>query len=277
SRRLVFDPLVSRHDTLVEDWGLHAPRSLQARWNLGIDRWSLGLADLVLCDTWAHGALYERLGVPRARLARVPVGAEARFFDVPPAAGEGVLRIAYVGGFLPLHGTLTIVEALARLERQGGLPEYRCEMVGRGIEFDAARALAHRLGLARVDFSGPVEYAAAPMVLARADIVLGAFGAGGKAGRVIPHKVWQGLAAGRAVVTGDGDGLRELFEPGRDLWAVPRGDPAALADGLARLLGDRALRAALSERGRARAREVGTPERVGATLRAVLEAPGTVA
>ncbi|HEY6865895.1 MAG TPA: hypothetical protein VI792_01490, partial [Candidatus Eisenbacteria bacterium] len=47
SRRLVFDPLVSRHDTLVEDWGLHAPRSLQARWNLGIDRWSLGLADLV--------------------------------------------------------------------------------------------------------------------------------------------------------------------------------------------------------------------------------------
>ena len=59
-RRLVFDPLVSRHDTLVEDWRLHAPGSLQARWNRWIDRWSLSLADLVLCDTWTHGASSQR-------------------------------------------------------------------------------------------------------------------------------------------------------------------------------------------------------------------------
>jgi len=69
-RRLVFDPLVSRHDTLVDDWRLHAPGSLQARWNRWIDRWSLSLADLVLCDTWTHGALFESLGAPRERLRR---------------------------------------------------------------------------------------------------------------------------------------------------------------------------------------------------------------
>ena len=87
-RRLVFDPLVSRHDTLVGDWGLHAPDSFQARWNLAIDRAALGRADLVLCDTWAHGALFETLGVPRARL--VPLRRVRR----RPGGSRGRIRIA---------------------------------------------------------------------------------------------------------------------------------------------------------------------------------------
>jgi glycosyltransferase involved in cell wall biosynthesis len=270
-RRVVFDPLVSRHDTLVEDWGLHAGGSFQARWNLRLDRWALGSADLVLCDTWAHGTLYESLGVPHARLARVLVGAETMFFEVPPPAPAPPVLIAYVGGFLPLHGTLTIVEALARLEREPGLPEFRCELVGKGIEFDAARALAHRTGLGRTDFTGPVAYDASPAVLARAHIVLGAFGAGAKAGRVIPHKVYQGVAAGRAVITGDGPGLREVFEPERHLCAVARADATALAAALSRLVSDASLRERLGACGRARALEVATPERIGADLRAALE------
>ena len=87
-RPLVFDPLVSRWDTLVEDWRLHRPGSAQARWNRLLDRWSFSAADLVLCDTWAHGELYVTLGARRDRLRRVLVGAEDAFFSVPPAAGR---------------------------------------------------------------------------------------------------------------------------------------------------------------------------------------------
>ena len=270
-RRLVFDPLVSRHDTLVGDWGLHAPGSFQARWNLVIDRAALARADLVLCDTWAHGALFESLGVPRARLERVLVGAEAMFFAVPPPPPAPPVRIVYIGGFLPLHGTLTLVDALTRLERQSGLPEFRCELVGSGIELGAARDRARAAGLVRTEFTGPVAYDASPGVLARAHIVLGAFGRGEKAGRVIPHKAYQGVAAGRAVLTGDGAGLREVFEPDRHLCAVPRGDAEALAAALSQLVGDAALRERLGVCGKARAGEVATPERIGSGLRAALE------
>jgi len=91
-RPLVFDPLVSRWDTLVEDWKLHASGSAQARWNRGIDRWAFRAADRLLCDTWAHGELFVELGADRARLRRVLVGAEARFFDVPPP-GAGQVRL----------------------------------------------------------------------------------------------------------------------------------------------------------------------------------------
>jgi glycosyltransferase involved in cell wall biosynthesis len=273
-RRLVFDPLVSRHDTLVGDWGLHARDSAQARWNRHLDRWSLSLADLVLCDTWAHGELYESLGVPRGRLRRVLVGAEDAFFvvgaAVPPPAPAPV-RIVYVGGFLPLHGTRVMVEAVAQLERAAGnLPEFQVEMAGRGIEWKAARELAERLGVRRVSFTGGIPYAEAPRVLAGAHVVLGAFGAGAKAGRVIPHKVYQGLAAGRAVLTGDGEGLREVCEPGRHLAVVRRGDAEALAEGLGRLIRRAEERDALASAGRALALEVATPERVGASLLAGL-------
>jgi glycosyltransferase involved in cell wall biosynthesis len=272
SRRVVFDPLVSRHDTLVGDWRRHAEGSAQARWNRWLDRWTMGLPDRVLCDTWAHGELYRSFGVPAERLSRVLVGAEDPFFGVGPPGSEPPVRLIYVGGFLPLHGVPIVVDALAILERRSDLPDFRCELVGRGMGFEAAREQARTLGLARVEFPGRVDYADLPRALAQSHIVLGAFGAGAKAGRVIPHKVYQGLAAGRAVVTGEGAGVREVFEPGRHLVAVPRGNAGALADALAALIRDPDARAALGRAGRDRALEVGSVEQVGRSLLEALAA-----
>jgi len=266
-RPLVFDPLVSRWDTLVGDWKLHGERSAQARWNRLLDRWSLAAADLVLCDTWAHGELFVALGAKRERVRRVLVGAEDAFFAVPPPPAVETLRIAYIGGFLPLHGTRVVLEAAALLEARGGaLPPWSLRMVGEGIEYGRDRAFATERRLARVEFAGRRPYDEAPLELAEAHLVLGAFGAGEKAGRVIPHKLWQGLAAGRAVVTGDGPGVREVLEDGRHLVLVPRGDAGALAESLAALLGLEARRAALGEAARARALEIATPAAIGRSL-----------
>jgi glycosyltransferase involved in cell wall biosynthesis len=270
-RPLVFDPLVSRWDTLVGDWGLHAPGSGQARWNRWIDRMSFARADLLLCDTWAHGELYVSLGASRERLRRVPVGAEDAFYAVSPPTAAAPVRIVYLGGFLPLHGVPTIIDALAGLERLAPrLPEYRAVLFGRGIEWARAREMAEAAALEHVEFPGSVDYADAPRLMAEAHIVLGAFGSGAKAGRVIPHKVYQGLASGRAVVTGDGEGLREFFEPGTHLAAVPRGDAAALTDTLAGRIEDASRRERLAAAGRARALEFATVERVGAALHEAL-------
>lgn len=266
-RPLVFDPLVSRWDTLVGDWKLHGERSAQARWNRLLDRWSLGAADLVLCDTWAHGELFVALGARRERLRRVLVGAEDAFFSIPPPPAAERLRITYVGGFLPLHGTPVILEAAALLEARGGaLPPWSLRMVGAGIDYERGRAFAAARGLSRVEFAGRRPYGEAPRELAEAHVVLGAFGAGEKAGRVIPHKLWQGLAAGRAVVTGDGPGVREVLEDGRHLALVPRADAGALADAIGSLLGSPVRRTALGEAARARALEIATPDAVGRSL-----------
>jgi len=65
------------------------------------------------------------------------------------------------------------------------------------------------------------------------DVVLGIFGASTKAGGVIANKVWQGLAAGRTVLTRRSDALNEIAEiVGPALWQVPEGDPRAIASAL---------------------------------------------
>src|SRR5439155_1309765 len=91
---------------------------------------------------------------------------------------------------------------LARLElRRADLPPYEVVLAGRGISFEAAVLYVERKKLERVTFTGAIPYSDAPRLLSSAHVVLGAFGGGDKAGRVIPHKVYQGLAAGRAVLT----------------------------------------------------------------------------
>jgi len=271
-RPLVFDPLVSRWDTVVEDWRLHAPHSGQARWNRWLDRWAFQGVDRLLCDTWAHGELFVELGADRAKLRRVLVGAEQEFFEIPPPAAADRIRITYVGGFLPLHGVLTLLEAVRALEaRASSLPPFVVELVGEGIQYADARAWAAEQRLRSVEFPGRQPYADAPRVLAASHVVLGAFGGGAKAGRVIPHKVWQGLAAGRAVVTGDGAGPREVFEDEVHLKFVPRGEAGPLAEALAELLRDPVLRARLGACGRERALKLGTPRAVGGQFSSALE------
>lgn len=272
--RVVFDPLVSRYDTLVGDWKLHAPSSRQARWNRTIDHWAMTHADRVLCDTWAHGRLFEDLGAPRDRLRRVLVGAEDAFFEVAPPPVAPPVHIVYLGGFLPLHGVPTVLEAILGLERRAAtMPDFRVTLFGRGIEWERCRRWSTEQGLTRVEFPGPVDYGDAPRLIRDSHVFLGAFGITAKAGRVIPHKLYQGLAAGRAVVTGDGDGVREIYTDEEHLLTVPRGDAGALAEALERLIRSEDLRLSLGARGRARTLEVASVERIGADLAAILREP----
>jgi glycosyltransferase involved in cell wall biosynthesis len=92
-----------------------------------------------------------------------------------------------------------------------------------------------------------------PALVARADISLGIFGTTPKASRVIPNKVFQTLALGKAVITADTPALHECFDPGEHLLAVPPGDVDALAEAIDCVAGDAALRKSLGSRGRARA------------------------
>src|SRR5678816_3822256 len=112
---LVVDPLVSRYDTKVGAWGTTAPGSLQADHNRRIDRAALRFADLVLCDTAAHAAYYQRhTRVPPERCAVVPVGFDDAVFRPLPEPPAAPFRVAFYGSYLPLHGVDTIVAA-ARL------------------------------------------------------------------------------------------------------------------------------------------------------------------
>jgi glycosyltransferase involved in cell wall biosynthesis len=96
-------------------------------------------------------------------------------------------------------------------------------------------------------------------------VCLGIFGASAKAQRVVPNKVYQGAAAGCAIVTSDTAPQRRML--GDAARYVPAGDPAALADALRELADDNMRTKALQAAARARATALFTPVSVAQPLR----------
>jgi glycosyltransferase involved in cell wall biosynthesis len=234
-RPIVFNPLVSLSDTLVEDRARFRRGSMSARVLGGVDRGAFKLADIVVADTAAHADFFaQHAGIPRAKIEVCLVGADEEIF-CPAWTRPARFTALFVGKLIPLHGIETILEA-ARLA-----PELAFRIVGSG---QLESQLADRPG--NVEWEPWVEYEQLGAEYAGAGCALGVFGTTAKAARVIPNKVFQALACATPVVTADTPAARELLVDGESALLVPAGDPAALADALRRVAGDAALAEHLS-------------------------------
>lgn len=78
----------------------------------------------------------------------------------------------------------------------------------------------------------------------------------------LPKSLIEAAACGRAVVTTDVPGCRDAIDPDKTGLLVPVRDPQALADAIARLAGDAALRQGMGTAGRALAEREFNIERV---------------
>ncbi|MBO0868395.1 MAG: glycosyltransferase [Micromonosporaceae bacterium] len=230
---IVLDHLVSAAGT-ARDRGLAGSSGLKARLMRWIDDGALRRADLVVVDTQEH--LAELPGYAAGKAVVAPVGATQEWFALgsqPRPAGQGEpLRVIFVGLYTPLHGTRTIGAALAAL---AGDQQIAVTMVGTGQEYAACRAAA--AGNTTIQWLDWVPAGELPALVAAHDVSLGIFGTTAKARNVVPTKVYQGAAAGLAVVTSDTAPQRAAL--GDAAVLVPPGDPEALAAALHRLAKDR--------------------------------------
>lgn len=226
---VVLDHLVFAADTATD----RGAAGLRVRLLRGLDRFALACADVVVLDTAEHRDL---LRDPRRGVV-VPVGAPDTWFAAAPdggtPAGGAPLRVVFFGLFTPLQGATVVAEALAdALPRSRGHAARRpveATVVGTGQDHAAVREVLD--GVPGVTWHDWVEPADLPALVAEHDVCLGIFSETPKGLRVVPNKVFQGLAAGCVVVTSDTPPQRRLL--GDHVELVPPADPAALA---ARLL-----------------------------------------
>lgn len=231
---LVVDGFVGLYETRVEDWGKYPPRSIRARALHFLDYLAYRLPALYLTDTKirAHNVAARHGG--RTRSLSLPVGAPD--WAQPPKElrrreGDEILLLHY-GNFAPLHGVETIIEAMSILRQQGH--RVYLKIVGDGKLRPEAERQVQQKGLADCcSFTGRVSETELLPLLWECDLMLGVFGESDKAGSVIPNKVWQGLAAGRGVVTRHSVALDEIASiVGSQLATVPAGDPGSLASAI---------------------------------------------
>ena len=226
---LVFDPLISAFDKQTSERTKFSADSWRGRRLLAWERRVFAAPDWVIADTAGHAAYFHQtLGVPRARLRVIAVGAEeALFSPLPPVAPAAVREVVFFGSFIGLQGLPVITQAIAACH---DLP-LRFRLLGDGPERKAAEAaLATQVAAGQVVFEPWCPLQELPARLASADVFLGIFGASPKALRVIPNKVYQALALGRPVITARSSAYPEPLLARDDAglcWVAP-GDPDGL-------------------------------------------------
>jgi glycosyltransferase involved in cell wall biosynthesis len=243
---VVLDHLVFAGDTAAD----RGAAGLRVRLLTGLDRLAVACADLVVTDTEEH-----RLMLPDpAKGVVVLVGAPEAWRDGPSGgastdtAAPGGLSVVFYGLYTPLQGAPVIAEAV-RDAVAAGAP-LRVTMVGSGQELPRARELLSRTpGVTWHDWVEPDEL---PALVAAHQVCLGIFSDTPKGVRVVPNKVYQGLAAGCVVVTSDTPPQRRAV--GQNTELVPVADPGALADRLAALCDPAVLAAARVRAGHGRDR-----------------------
>ena len=186
------------------------------------------------------------------RIHVVPNGVDPDRFpqDVVPTLGAapGIFTIGFVGSLRPWHGLSVLVEAFAQLYHANEAT--RLIVVGDGperpkLESDlSARALCDAVQLV-----GQVEHSEVPGLLASLDVAVAPYPR-------LPHfyfsplKVYEYMAAGRAVVASGIGQLRQLIEPEVNGLLCPPGDAAAHAAALERLRRDPQLARRLGQAAR---------------------------
>jgi hypothetical protein len=254
---VVLDHLVFAGDTAAD----RGAAGLRVRLLNGLDRLAVSCADVVVTDTEEH-----RLMLPDPdKGVVVLVGAPDAWRTAASSAEpvEGELSAVFFGLYTPLQGAPVIGEAV-RDAVAAGAP-LRVTMVGGGQDLPRTREiLARTPGVTWRDWVEPDEL---PALVAGHQVCLGIFSDTPKGLRVVPNKVYQGLAAGCVVVTSDTPPQRRAV--GESVELVPAADSGALAARLVELCDPAALAAARERaaRGRDRIRPQVVTEPLAAELR----------
>lgn len=242
---IMFDAFTSLYLSDVIDRKKHSPHSPRAFYLKFLEKISYRLADTVLYDTHAHIEYVTQLyGLAKEKFVRVLVGANTEVFTAnqnSKIVNPKSFMVHWHGNVVPFAGADIIVKAAKILKAN---PEIQFHIIAPTTK--AGKALRSTVkGTNTITWYDKLSYADLAERMQLADVCLGVFGNNEKTQRVIPHKVFEAAALGKAVITSDQQALFELFST-RDVFVVNPKDPQALADAILELKRNTELRESLA-------------------------------
>lgn len=157
----------------------------------------------------------------------------------------GAFVVGWFGRMTAVKQTDDLVATLRSLRERG--VDALLLLVGGGDDLERLERLAHELGVARACLFLGYQEDVAPWFAISDAVVLASASEG------TPATLIEALAAGRPVVSTDVGGVSDVVDEGETGFLVPAGDTEALAERLARLAADPALRETMGSAARERA------------------------
>ena len=214
-----------------------------------VEKISSRLPDRLLLETKAYIGWYaDHYRIPNERFRLAPLGATGSF--VKPTAHlvsqQSDHWVIFYGTFHPNSGVLYIVEAARLLQEY---PNIRFVLIGKGPDFAKVHHLVGQYRLTNVHLVGWMEKEQLLEEIARAELCLGSFGTTQQSFISVHNKIYESMAMGKAVITGDSPAVRETMQHEAHLFLVERANPQFIADAVLKLIEDRSLREKLAVNG----------------------------
>jgi len=225
----------------------------RSRWHLRLDRWTTQLVRQYVCVSRSVAEFSAREGGLSAdRLTVIPNAVDIQRYAMAKPVDLTTLGFASGRRAVVAVGRLDVQKRPDWLLRGASdwlarAPSHDLLVVGDGPMRDSAERLAADLGIGdRVHFVG--WRADVPNLLAASDLLLLS-----SAWEGMPNVVLEAMAAGRAVVATDVEGVAELLGPNSTEQIVPLDELKAFSDRVVEMLADPDRRQALGEINRHRA------------------------
>lgn len=204
-------------------------------------------------------------------------GVDLRHFKPNPRTARDPGLILGVGRLVEKKGFATLIQACALLAQRG--LDFRCEIIGAGEQQGQLAALIAQMRLDRqVSLVGPKPQDAVLAAYQRAAIfALPCMVASDGNRDGLPTVMLEAMAAGLPVVATTVTGNPEIVDHGVSGLLVEPEDAAALAEALARLLQDPALRQQMGAAGRKKVQRAFDVRRNVAQLRQWFDEPAPAA
>ncbi|MEI6843439.1 MAG: glycosyltransferase [bacterium] len=243
---VVMDALYPMFDAVVNDrkeipW--FYPRAIK----LWLYDWISALvSDCIIVDTNEHGKYWTKLPfIKKSKIKTIYLGFQEKiFFPTLHKRSDTNFLVGFYGVFNPLQGVPKIIET-AHLLRNHADIQFR--IIGSGRVSPLVDALMDKYNLKNVERVDRVPIEKLKEYCDEADVILGIFGDTEKARRVVPNKVYQGLALKKPVITMDSPAEREIFSD-NDIMLV-QNNPEALAEAILKLKNNADLREKIAENG----------------------------
>ncbi len=223
--------------------GLALPRLAQA-----LETWIVNQATRTVAVSAVLRRMLVEKGADPARIVVMHNGVNPEDFEVPAALDQAApdrVRVGFAGWFRPWHGLVEMVTALD----EAGLFAAGLEvlLVGDGpVRPDLERLVRERSLEGRVAITGALGREALARSLARVDIAVQP----AATSYASPMKLFEYLAAGKAVVAPDQDNIREVVRDGVEALLFAPGDWADFARKVGELARDPELRRRIGQAGR---------------------------
>jgi glycosyltransferase involved in cell wall biosynthesis len=212
-----------------------------------LEAWTWRAATRVIAVTGVLKSMITDAGVASERIEVVPNGIDpAAFADLParPVAPDPLV-LGFVGFVRDWHGLDAVIAAMAE---HAGAPRLDLVVVGDGPARAALERQAAALGIADcVRFTGLAPHADVPRMVAGFDIALQPRAVA----YASPLKLFDYMAAGRAIVAPDQANIREILTDRETALLFDPARPDAVWLAVLRLTGDAGLRGRLGAAARA--------------------------